>query len=301
MTQTTFSEPHRNGVVLTTFNHAGGVAKSSLSRDLGWMLTQRGYKVLLIDADPQSSLSKWLGHHDAQDTETLRDCILHGQPLPQPRSWQGLSLISSNINLSETELTMQAVLGAEQRLRIALEEARRQYDVIIIDPGPNLGRLTLSTLVAADRLMVPLPTNSKGTDGMETIQKAISAVSYINPQLRIGAFVVTMYDQRNNHDRDMLKQYRTVLPSMHYAERVIGPVPLRSAAFKDSQLNHEPVLRTSTDKALHSALEDICDEAEQIVLRVRRMRVNQGLVPAGATEVQRGREDAVNAQQRVHA
>lgn len=275
---------HRNGVVLTSFNHAGGVAKSSTVRDLGYSLSQRGYRVLLIDADPQGSLTKWMGLYGTPREETIYDVLVSELPMPQPSSVHGMDIIASHHELSEAELMLGGKIGAEKLLSDAIEPLRAQYDVILIDPGPNLGRLTINGLVACDRVIIPLPTNSKGTDGLGTINRTIMMCSRLNPTLRIGAFVISLYDMRNGHDQSMLSQYRANLGKM--SPVICGPIPMRSALYKDAQLSMHPVALGRVDAKLSEALRDVADQIEGVIAEVRAERLHLRKVPDSAVQRQ---------------
>src|SRR6478672_8228836 len=104
---------------MTLFNHAGGVMKSSLTRDVGFTLAQAGHRVLLVDLDPQANLTDWLGVTDITQISTVYDTATKGAPLPSPVAVHGLHLIPSDVSLALAEGQMMGVVGAHLHLRQA--------------------------------------------------------------------------------------------------------------------------------------------------------------------------------------
>ena len=217
--------PTLTTVIATVFNHAGGAGKSSIVKNFGHELTQHGYRVLLIDLDPQANLTTWLGVHDATLEESVLLCATERAPLPEPRQVWGLDLIPSHINLANAEGALIGKIGAMLRLRNLLTspEARARWDVILIDSPPSLGQLTGLGALAADTLIVPVPTRSKGIEALKGLSVAIDNYRESRPDLRVGAWIPTMFDVRRGDDNMFLTTIRQSLSP------VASPIPERAA------------------------------------------------------------------------
>jgi chromosome partitioning protein len=191
--------------------------------------------VLLIDLDPQANLTTWLGVHDTDLEETVHGTATAGRLLPHPRLVHGLHLIPSRVDLALAEAMMPGVIGAEMSLRKALASVEEHYDVVLIDSPPSVGKLAAMGALAADMLIVPIPTRHKGLDALPGLQAVMHMYHNLRPELTVGLYVPTMYDARRSHDREVLQQLKTHLSPL--AE----PVPQREAVWMDSSLAGEPV------------------------------------------------------------
>ena len=235
--------------VLTFFNHAGGVAKTSTVRDVGYVLGELGRRVLLVDVDPQANLTKWLG---VEDDVQLEDTIYPGViastedelddgevelALPAPRRVHGVDLMPSHLNLAILEREILSVFMGVMRLREAVRRLSG-YDYVLIDPPPSLGQLSALAVVAADRIIVPLPTNRKGLDGLPTVMRMVKEYRKAAPALDIALFVLTQHDRRTRHDRESLEVIQRQLTSV---AAVSTPLNSRPAYYSDAQVQGMPV------------------------------------------------------------
>ncbi|MPY67990.1 ParA family protein [Deinococcus sp. SDU3-2] len=221
--------------IVTVFNHAGGAGKTSITRDVGYTLAQAGQRVLLIDLDPQANLTTWLGLGDVDLEDTAHVVATAGRPLPLPREVHGLQLIPSRVDLALAEAMMPGVIGAEMSLRKALGAVRPNYDLVIIDSPPSVGKLAAMGALAADHLIVPVPTRHKGLDALPGLQAVMNMYHNLRPELTVGLYVPTMYDARRSHDREVLQQLK------QYLSPLAEPVPQREAVWMDSSLAGQPV------------------------------------------------------------
>lgn len=236
--------------VLTFFNHAGGVAKTSTVRDVGYVLGELGRRVLMLDLDPQANLTKWLGvGEDIDLTETIYPAVM-GQAedeldgdagtelsLPKPRTVHGVDLIPSQLNLAILEREILSVFMGVVRLREAVRRLNG-YDFVLIDPPPSLGQLSALAVVAADSVVVPLPTNRKGLDGLPTVMRMIKEYRKAAPGLNVAMFALTQHDSRTRHDRESLEVIRRQLAGI---APVSTPLNSRPAFYSDAQVRGVPV------------------------------------------------------------
>lgn len=219
---------------LTVFNHAGGAGKTSLTRDVGHELASSGLRVLLVDLDPQANLTGWLGVTGVELPDTVYPVAVEGGPLPKPRTAYGLDLIPSHVELASAEAQMLGQIGSVLFLRQALDAVADHYDVVIIDSPPSLGQLATLGALAADRLIVPIPTRQKGLDAMPGLQRAMSMYHRLRPELRVGLYVPTMFGRRL-HDQEILELFK------QHLSPICEPVPQREAVWLDSTTAGQPV------------------------------------------------------------
>lgn len=228
------------------FNHAGGVGKSSATRDFGYELAQRGHRVLLVDFDPQGNLTSFLGAdkwHLAAEA-TLLAALFEDDPaavqarLPQALSLHGLDLYPATIDLAIAESQLLTKLGRERRLSHLLAHLPVNYDYILIDSPPSLGTLTVNALVASDALIAPVATRFKALDGLPGLTRMVGELKWVKPELTFAAFLPTMFDQRNRHDLEVLASINQQLTPI---APVLPPVRYRSADHNDASMSGQPV------------------------------------------------------------
>lgn len=195
-------------------NQKGGVGKTTTALNLVAALAERGRRTLLIDVDPQSSLTLALGFKPGDLSLTITDVLLGERVITDAImiTDAGPDLIPSNFVLSGAaiELTKEP-LGAFA-LKDALTKLPRDYDYVMLDCPPNLGVLTLGVLLAADQVLIPLQADYLAMKGVNLLLQTIEKVQRrANPGLTILGIVLTMADRRTRHARDMIRETRRVL------------------------------------------------------------------------------------------
>lgn len=236
---------------IAIFNQAGGVMKTSLTMNLGYQLSLKAYKVLLIDMDPQASLTTFMGLESHELEEIVGNSILEvDYPLPIYQDLHGMDLIPSNITLSSVELQLASVMSREMRLKTVLESICHQYDFILIDCPPSLGVLSILSLTAATHVLIPIQTHFKAFKGTELLLDTIKQVrKYVNPTLAIAGVVPTLYVNANQ-DKVILQALTEQLSPI---TSVYPPIP-RATAFADAAMNLQPLAKYSHK---HPALENL--------------------------------------------
>lgn len=201
-------------VVYAVCNQKGGVAKTLTAVSLGIGLAREGKKALLVDIDPQGSLTASLGYQQPDQMETTLADVLGGiiqdNPLPPDRAVlhheEGVDLVPANIELSGLEVTLVNTMSRETILREYIDFMRDAYDVIILDCMPSLGMLTINALAAADEVLIPVQAQYLSIKGLEQLMRTIAKVKrQINPQLSIRGIVVTMADMRTNYAKEIVE------------------------------------------------------------------------------------------------
>lgn len=185
--------PHKT---LAIVNQKGGVGKTTTTANLGIGLANSGKKVLLVDCDPQASLTVSLGYSQPDEPFQPTDGIL-------PHA-EGVDLLPANIALSGMEVSLVNAMSRETILKQYLEPVRKNYDYILIDCMPSLGMLTINALAAADSVLIPVQAQYLPAKGMEQLLQTIGKVRrQINPSLQIDGILLEMVDNRTNYARDM--------------------------------------------------------------------------------------------------
>lgn len=188
-------------------NQKGGVAKTTSVASVGAALIEAGQHVLLVDLDPQGSLTFSLGI-DPEDVDmSISEVLLGKTPVTDVVvvTDEGLNLVPATINLAATEEQLVSMTGREQRLRVSLAKVADEYDWILIDCPPTLGVLTVGALSAADEVIIPLQAETLSHRGVGQLLDTIHDVrQFINPDLEIRGVLATMYDGRTSHARNVL-------------------------------------------------------------------------------------------------
>lgn len=226
--------------VIAVVNQKGGTGKTTTCENLGIGLANEGKKVLLVDTDPQGSLTIALGNPRPDDLPvTLTDLmakIMQDQP-PLPKEGilsheEGVDLVPANITLSGLEVSLVNAMSRETILKQYLETVKGQYDYILLDCMPSLGMLTVNALAASDQVLIPVQANYLSAKGLEQLLQTVNKVKrQINPKLRIEGILLTMVDSRTNYSKDIsnliresyggkLKVYKTDIPRSVRAEEI---------------------------------------------------------------------------------
>lgn len=208
--------------VIAIANQKGGVGKSSVSANLGVGFSNRGKRVLVIDADPQNSLTISMGiaQPDKLDVtlNSVMLSIVNDTPL-EPTSGilhhsEGVDILPTNIALANTEITLVPVMGRETILKSYIELVKPLYDFILIDTNPSLGLLTINALAAADSVLIPVTPKFLDAKGLELLLRTISQVRrQINSHLEIEGILLTMVDKRLSFTHEVIALIRNAYGS----------------------------------------------------------------------------------------
>ena len=268
--------------VMAVVNQKGGTGKTTTCENLGVGLAMEGKKVLLVDTDPQASLTICLGHPvPDQLSPTLSDMmgkILLEQPIAPGEGIlhhpEGVDLMPANIELSGLEVSLVNAMSRETILRQYLDTVKQNYDFILLDCMPSLGMLAVNALAAADNVLIPVQAAYLPAKGLEQLLQTINKVRrQINPKLKIEGILLTMVDSRTNYSKEIsslirenyggkLKVYKTDIPRSVRAEEI--------SAEGTSIFKHDPkgkvadAYRVLTKEVLHNAEKKRKHQLEQL-------------------------------------
>ncbi|GAA3513735.1 ParA family protein [Aeromicrobium panaciterrae] len=225
-------------------NQKGGVAKTTTVASLGTALGELKQRVLLVDLDPQGSLTFSLGI-DPEDLDVTVGEVLLGTALAEDAiviTDDGLHLLPSNLRLSQAEEQLVGRTGREQRLRVALAKVADDYDWILLDCPPALGVLTVGALSAADSVLIPIQAETLAHRGVGQLLDTIHDVKqFINSKLVVMGVLPTMYDGRTTHAQNVVRAIRDT-----YELPVVTPPIPRTIRFAEAPAYGRSILDTAT-------------------------------------------------------
>ncbi|NEP59598.1 MAG: ParA family protein [Symploca sp. SIO2G7] len=247
--------------IISLFNQAGGVGKSTLTMNLGYHLSRRKRRVLLVDIDPQASLTIFMGLVPNELQKTVSDSILEKDPLPIHKEIHGMDLVPSNILFSAAERQLLSIIRPETRLKIALDEITDEYDFILIDSPPSLGMLSILGLVAANYVLIPSQTQFKSVQGTDLVLNTIAEVrNATDHDLKLAGVVPNIFAKGTLQDKEALEFLENQLS---HITNVYPPVP-RSTAFADACKERLPLAVFSSGHKAVAILDKIARELEKL-------------------------------------
>ncbi|MFC6618758.1 ParA family protein [Deinococcus radiophilus] len=232
--------------ILSFWNEAGGATKTTMVAELGYLLSARTRKggqpnrVLLIDLDPQRSLTRRMGLLDDPESRahrlgsTLNIILQEAEndfPEPfRPERMPALSVIPAHQQLRSLDNILMTDDSLLIGLRDALKRLEDEYDYILIDTPPSNGGLTRAALVASDAAVIPMPTHIKSVENIENVTQVLAQCRRLNPDLRIASFIPTVYNKQRTQDREIYEMISNQLTDLG---PVSPPVTERPAIFRD--------------------------------------------------------------------
>ena len=235
--------------VVAMCNQKGGVGKTTTTINLGASLAEFGRKVLLVDFDPQGSLSVGLGLNPHEMDLTIYNLLMQRDvefdDVVVASGVPGMDLLPSNIDLSAAEVQLVHEVAREQTLQRILAPVMDRYDVILIDCQPSLGLLTVNALTAADGVLIPLECEYFALRGVALLKTTIDKVKErLNPKLEVDGVLGTMFDGRTLHSREVMQRLVSA-----WGDKVFHTVIRRTVKFSDSTVAGEPITTYASSSA----------------------------------------------------
>ena len=227
--------------VIAIANQKGGVGKTTTAVNLGAALAELGYRVLVVDLDPQGNATTGLGIDARNLQASVYDVIVNGVALEdciEPTSLRNLFVAPSTIDLAGAEIELVPAFSRELRLRRALEQLGDDFEFTLIDCPPSLGLLTVNGLAAATEVLVPIQCEYYALEGLGQLLKNVQLVqSNLNPPLELSAIVLTMYDARTKLAEQVAQEVR-----QHFGSAVCRNIVPRTVRLSEAPSFGQPII-----------------------------------------------------------
>jgi len=226
--------------ILAIANQKGGVGKTTTAVNLGAGLAELGYRVLVVDLDPQGNATTGLGIQSRNLQTSIYDALMGDTPLDdciEPTSLRNLFVAPATIDLAGAEIELVPAFSRELRLRRALGTVAGEFDFTLIDCPPSLGLLTVNGLAAADEVVVPIQCEYYALEGLGQLMRNVQLVqSNLNPRLNLSTIILTMYDARTKLADQVTKEVRA-----HFGARVCRNVVPRTVRLSEAPSFGQPI------------------------------------------------------------
>ena len=234
------------GKIIAIVNQKGGVGKTTTAINVSAGVAHLGFKVLVIDMDPQANLTSGLGYTKVYPT--VYDVLVKNSEVEEvirKTRIEGLALLPSEISLVGAEVELVDERNRETRLKRIIMPLKREYDYIFIDSPPSLGLLTLNAIVAADSVIIPIQSEFYALEGLGKLLNTVRKIqSKLNPRLTIEGVLITMFDTRLNLSHQVVEEVKKYFGDKVYNTVIPRNVKLAEApSFGKTIFEYDPLSR----------------------------------------------------------
>jgi len=228
--------------VIVFANQKGGVAKTTTTLNLAVAFKEQGFRVLVVDLDPQGNLTMSQGMNPDSLERSMFDVLVHRLPISEIIHTAEVDVAVSSIDLAGAELALSSMIGRERALEKALVEVRDSYDFIMIDTPPSLGLLTINAFVAATGVIVPVQCEYLSLRGLVQLENTLAMVrENLNADVKIEGILPTMFDRRTLHSREAVEILEESFGDLVFKTRIRKTVRYAEAPVKgQSVLKYDP-------------------------------------------------------------
>ncbi|MGC8513454.1 MAG: ParA family protein [Acidimicrobiales bacterium] len=232
-------------------NQKGGVGKTTTTVNVGASLAELGYRVLVVDLDPQGNATTGLGVNARSLESSIYDVLLHDVPTDdviEPTSMRNLFVVPATIDLAGAEIELVPVFSRELRLKRAIDTVADDFDFVLIDCPPSLGLLTVNAMAAAGEVLVPIQCEYYALEGLGQLLRNVNLVkANLNATLDVSVIVLTMYDARTKLAEQVAAEVRE-----HFGSRVCRSVIPRTVRLSEAPSFGRPI--TTFDPSSRGAI-----------------------------------------------
>ena len=227
--------------ILAIANQKGGVGKTTTAVNLGAALAECGFRVLVVDLDPQGNATTGLGLNPRDVSASVYDVVMNEASIEdciEPTSIKDLFVVPATIDLAGAEIELVPQISRELRLKRALDSIRDEFDLILIDCPPSLGLLTVNGLAAADDVIVPIQCEYYALEGLGQLLRNVALVqANLNPSLDVRGIILTMYDARTKLADQVVSEVRG-----YFGEKVYKTVVPRTVRLSEAPSFGQPII-----------------------------------------------------------
>ena len=246
-------------IVLALTNQKGGVGKTTTAVNLGACLAEAGARVLLVDLDPQGNATTGVGIDRGSVKAGTYELLggTGGAEAILATDVAGLDVLPSTIDLAGAEVELVSAFARETKLRQGLAVLRGEYDFVLIDSPPSLGLLTVNALAACDEVVVPIQCEYYALEGLGQLIRTLDLVrDGLNPSLRVGGVVLTMFDARTKLAEQVVAEVRR-----HFGDAVFDSIIPRSVRLSEAPGFGKPIIRYDPNSRAATAYRELAAEA----------------------------------------
>jgi len=248
--------------VIAFANQKGGVAKTTTTLSLGVAFMERGFRVLLVDLDPQGNLTMSQGLNPDAIERSMFDVLVHRLPITEIIHRAEVDIAVASIDLAGAELALSSMIGRERALEKALVEVRDAYDFILIDTPPSLGLLTINAFVASTGVIVPVQCEYLSLRGLVQLENTLAMVrENLNPDVKIEGILPTMFDGRTLHSREAVEILEENFGDLVFRNRIRKTIRYAEAPVKGHSIMKYDPTGTAAD-AYRELAKEVLDGAK---------------------------------------